>query len=84
MHNHKNSSVRLYMHFDCLAVGKKWFAYMTIGIWTQYHPHTFFKLRLRDKSRKQQQKFFHCTHANTYWPVLAWGNDSKNSYELVV
>lgn len=54
MHNHKNSSVRLYMHFDCLAVGKKWFAYMTIGIWTQYHPHTFFKLRLRGKSRKQQ------------------------------
>lgn len=22
MHNHKNSSVRLYVHFDCLAVGK--------------------------------------------------------------
>lgn len=21
---------------------------------------------------------------NTHWPVLAWGNDSKNSYELVV
>lgn len=31
MHNHKNSSVRLYVYFDCLAVGKNDLP-MTVGI----------------------------------------------------